>query len=74
MPDIEEMVLASMNLTELETKFQAYIKGEIVRGAVLPSNEYIEDVCISWGTALQVLQKRIEYHKPIKNMKEETNA
>ena len=68
MPDIEEMVLALTSLGELEEKFQAYMKGTIVRGAVLPSDEYIEDICVSLNTALQVIEKRLQYHMPPQNL------
>ena len=70
MPDIEEMVLALAGLEELEGKLQAYMKGNIVRGAILPSDEHIEDICVSLNTALQVIEKRLQYHQRQPNSKE----
>ena len=63
MPDIEEMVMAIASLEELEAKLQAYLKGTLVRGAVLSSDEVIEDVSVSLNTALQIIRKRLQYHR-----------
>ena len=71
MPDIEEMVLAVTSLRELEGKFNDYLNRKLPYGASLPSDgitmmsdESFAEMCVSLRTALQVLEKRIQYHQP----------
>ena len=63
MPDIEEMVLAIKSLQELEGKIRGYQEGKIVRGMLLGTDSTVDDIRISLNTALQVLEKRLQFHQ-----------
>lgn len=68
MPDIEEMAMAVAQLQTLQSRLEGYLSNKVVRGAILTSDEFIDETRISIDTALQVLEKRLDYHMSPQNL------
>jgi hypothetical protein len=68
MPDIEEMVMAISQLQAFQLKLEGCLANKVIRGAILESDEVINETRISLNTALQVLEKRLEYHMSPQNL------
>ena len=72
MPDFEDIDMAILGLDDLHQRLSAFQKGDIVRGSVLPTLEYIEATLGCLDIALQVMYKRIAFHgHPLKEGREE---
>ena len=68
MPNIEEIIMSIAQLQAFQLKLEGYLDNKVIRGAILESDEFINETRISINTALQVLEKRVEYHMSPQNL------
>ena len=57
MYDRDEIIKTIETLNELMNKLSAFQKGNLLRGAILPSNEYIDDLIKRLHISIELLKQ-----------------